>query len=133
MEDRRSRSGGAVGFTIFAGVMMMMAGIWHAITGFAGILEDQFYVTTPNYVFEFDATTWGWVHLIVGIIVALAGFALFSGAVWARVLGVVLASLSMIANFAFIPFYPLWSIVITAVDIGIIWALTAHGRDIAEP
>jgi hypothetical protein len=133
MEDRRTRSSGAVGFTIFAGVMMMMAGIWHAITGFAGILEDQFYVNTPNYVFEFDATTWGWVHLLVGIIVAIAGFALFSGAVWARVVGVVLASLSMIANFAFIPFYPLWSIVIIAVDIGVIWALTAHGRDVVEP
>lgn len=130
MEDRRS--GAAVGFTAFAGVMMMMAGIWHAITGFAGILEDRFYVTTPNYVFELDATTWGWVHLILGVVVAFAGGGLFSGAVWARTVGVILAALSMIANFAFIPFYPLWSIVIIAVDIGVIWALTAHGRDVVE-
>jgi hypothetical protein len=129
-EDRRSS--GAVGFAMFAGVMMIMAGIWHAIIGFVGILEDQFFVATPNYLFEFDATTWGWIHLIAGIIVAIAGFGLFSGAVWARVVGVVLASLSMILNFAFIPFYPLWSITIIAVDFGVIWALTAHGRDIVE-
>jgi hypothetical protein len=130
MEDRRSS--GAVGFTVFAGVMMILAGIWHAIIGFAGILEDRFYVTTPNYVFELDATTWGWVHLILGIVVAFAGFGVFSGAVWARTVGVILASLSMIANFAFMPFYPVWSIVIIAVDVGIIWALTAHGRDVVE-
>jgi hypothetical protein len=130
IEDRRS--GGAVGFTVFAGVMMIMAGIWHAIIGFAGILENTFYVTSPNYVFEFDVTTWGWVHLILGIVVAFAGFGVFSGAAWARVVGVTLAALSMIATFAFIPFYPVWSIVIIAVDIGVIWALTAHGRDIVQ-
>jgi hypothetical protein len=130
IEDRRS--GGAVGFTVFAGVMMMMAGIWHAIIGFAGILENTFYVTSPNYVFEFDVTTWGWVHLILGIVVVFAGFGVFSGATWARVVGVTLAALSMIATFAFIPFYPVWSIVLIAVDIGVIWALTAHGRDIVE-
>lgn len=130
VEDRRSR--GAVGFAMFAGVMMIMAGIWHAIIGFVGILEDQFFVATSNYVFELDATTWGWIHLIAGIVVAIAGFGLFTGAVWARVVGVILASMSMILNFAFIPFYPLWSVTIIAVDIGIIWALTAHGRDIVE-
>ena len=65
-------------------------------------------------------------------VVVLAGFALFSGAVWARTVGVILAVLSAIANFAFIPYYPVWSIVMIAVNITVIWALTAHGRDIAE-
>jgi hypothetical protein len=130
MEHRRS--GGAIGFTVFAGVMMILAGIWHAMAGFVGILEDRFYVATPNYLFQFDSTTWGTIHLILGIVVVLAGFAIFSGATWARAVGVILAALSMIANFAFIPFYPIWSIVIIAVDIGIIWALTAHGRDVVE-
>jgi hypothetical protein len=126
------RSSGAVGFAMFAGVLMIMAGVWHAMVGFAGILEDQFFLTTPNYVFEFDATTWGWIHLTGGIIVAIAGVGIFSGAVWARSVGVLLAALSAIANFAFIPFYPVWSIVIIAVDVGVIWALTAHGRDVVE-
>jgi hypothetical protein len=126
------RSPGAAAFMMFAAVMMVLAGVWHAIAGFAGILDDQFFVTTPNYVFEFDSTVWGWAHLILGIVVALAGFSLFSGATWALAVGVIVASLSMIANFAFMPYYPVWSIVIIAVDIAIIWALIAHGRDVVE-
>ena len=130
MEDRPS--GTAVGFTMFAGVLMIMMGVWHAMVGFAAILEDQFLVATPNYVFELDATSWGWIHLIAGVIVAFAGFGVFSGAVWARSIGVLVAALSAIANFAFIPYYPVWSIVIIAADIAVIWALTVHGRDIVR-
>ena len=131
-DSSRRPSGAAIGFTMFAGVLMITIGIWHAIAGFAGILENQFYAVTRNYILEFDATTWGWIHLIAGIVVALAGFAVFSGAVWARTVGVLFAALSLIANFAFIPFYPVWSIVIIALDVAVIWALTVHGRDIVE-
>ena len=75
-------------------------------------------------------TTWGWIHLIAGIIIYLAGFGLFSGAVWARTVGVILAAISAFVSFAWIPLYPVWSIVIIAIDVAVIWALTAHGRDI---
>ena len=85
----------------------------------------------PDFL-KFDVTAWGWIHLIAGIVVLLAGFALFSGAVWARTVGVILALVSAIANFAWLPYYPVWSILIIAVDIAVIWALTVHGRDIAE-
>jgi hypothetical protein len=125
-------SGAAVGFTVFASLMMIVIGAFHAISGLVGIIENEFFVATPNYIFEFDVTTWGWIHLILGIVVVIAGFSLFSGAVWARTFGVFLAVLSAIANFAFIPYYPLWSIVIIALDVAVIWALTAHGRDIVE-
>jgi hypothetical protein len=126
------RSGAAVGFMMFAAFMMILIGSFHIIAGIAGILEDEFYTVTPNWVLEFDATTWGWIHLIGGIIVLLAGFALFSGAVWARSVGVIIATVSAIANFAFIPYYPLWSLTIIAVDVFVIWALTVHGRDIVR-
>jgi hypothetical protein len=121
-----------VGFTIFAAWIMIIVGIFHAIAGLAAIIENEFYAATRNYVFEFDVTAWGWIHLIAGIIVVLAGFGLFSGAVWARSVGVIMAVISAIANFAFIPYYPVWSIVIIALNIAVIWALTAHGRDVAE-
>jgi hypothetical protein len=123
-------SGAAVGFTVFAALMMIVIGVFHAMSGLVGIIENEFFVATPNYIFEFDVTTWGWIHLILGIVVVIAGFSLFSGAVWARTIGVFLAVLSAIANFAFIPYYPVWSIVIIALDVAVIWALTAHGRDI---
>ena len=126
----QERSSGAVGWTTFAGVMMILIGAFHALGGLAGILKDEFYAVTPNYVLEFDATTWGWVHLIGGVIILLAGFGVFRGAVWARTVGVILAAISALVSFAWIPLYPVWSIVIIAIDIAVIWALTAHGRDI---
>jgi hypothetical protein len=125
------RSGWAVGFTTFAAFMFIMIGAFHVIAGLTGIIEDQFYAVTSNYVFEFDVTAWGWIHLIWGVIGILTGVALFSGAVWARTVGVIVALISAIANFGFIPYYPVWSIVVIAIDVAVIWALTTHGRDIA--
>lgn len=125
-----NRSGMAVGFTFFAGIMMIMVGAFDAIQGLAAVFKKDFYTVTSNYVFHFNVSTWGWIHLILGLIVLLAGFALFSGAVWARTVGVIMAAVIAISNFAFIPIYPVFSIVIIAVCVFVIWALTAHGRDV---
>ena len=126
----QQRSGAAVGWTTFAGVMMIMIGVFHALAGLSGVLKDDVYRVLPNYVLKFDITTWGWIHLIGGIIVVLAGFAVFSGAVWARTVGVIIAAISALVSFAWIPLYPVWSIVLIAIDVTVIWALTVHGRDI---
>jgi hypothetical protein len=132
MTDGKNTSGWAVGVTVFAGVMMIMVGVWQALAGLIAIFENEFYVQTRNYLFQFDATTWGWIHLVVGAIVAFAGLGLLSGQTWARVVGITLAALSAIANFLFIPYYPFWSLLIIAVDVFVIWALTAHGRQLRE-
>ena len=137
----RERSGAAVGWISFAGIMLIMIGTFHAIAGLAGILENEFYSAVPAagteatgdvYFLQFDATTWGWIHLIGGIIVLFAGIGVFRGAVWARTVGVIVAVISAIVNFAWMPWYPVWSITIIAIDIAVIWALTAHGRDIVD-
>jgi hypothetical protein len=125
-----TRSTAAVGFTVFAGTMMIVIGVLHAIQGIVAIADDTFYVVGQEWVFSLDVTTWGWVHLILGIVVAFAGFFVFRGSVWARAIGVVVASLSAIVNFAWLPYYPVWGIVVIAIDVFAIWALTAHGRDI---
>jgi hypothetical protein len=127
--DRES-SGWAVGFILFAAIMMMMTGVFQALAGLIAIFENEFYVATRNYLFKFDATTWGWIHLILGVIVALAGWGLLSGRTWARAVGIALALLSAIANFLFIPYYPFWSLLIIALDVFVIWALAAHGGDV---
>jgi hypothetical protein len=122
-------SGLAVGFTVFAAVMMLMVGAWQALAGLIAIFQNDFFVPTRNYIFQFDVTTWGWIHLILGLVVAFAGWGLLSGRTWARIVGITLAALSATANFLFIPYYPFWSILMVAVDIFVIWALTAHGRE----
>jgi hypothetical protein len=125
-------SGAAVGFILFAAVMMIMAGVFQALQGLVGIFENEFYVATRNYLFQFDATTWGWTHLLVGLLVAFAGWGLLSGRTWARVAAITLAVLSAIANFAFIPYYPFWSLLIITLDIFVIWAVAAHGGELRD-
>jgi len=125
-----SRSSLAVGLSVFAGTIMIMIGILHAIQGLVALVNDTFYVVGEEWVFTFDVTTWGWIHLILGIVVAVAGFFVFTGAVWARAIGVLVAALSVIVNFAWLPYYPVWGIII-ALDIFVIWALTVRGRDVA--
>ena len=131
-ETQTQPSGWAMGWATFAAIMLMMGGVWGAIVGIAGIAEDEFFVVTPDWIFQLDATTWGWTHLIAGIILFLSGLGIFSGNVLGRTVGVIVAGLSAIVNFAWMPYYPVWAIVAIAVDIAIIWALTAHGRDLAS-
>ena len=127
-----ARSGAAIGLTVFAGTVMIMVGVFQAIQGVVALFNDTFYVVGQKWTFSFDITTWGWIHLLVGIVLVLAGFFLFQGAVWARVVGVGVVAISAVLNFMWLPYYPLWGMLIIALDVFIIWALTAHGRDIAK-
>jgi hypothetical protein len=131
LASRRQTSGAAVGFILFAAIMMIMSGVFQALQGLIAIFENEFYVATRNYTFQFDATTWGWIHLLIGLVVAFAGWGLLSGRTWARAAAITLAVLSAIANFLFIPYYPFWSLLIITLDIFVIWAVAAHGREVA--
>lgn len=123
-----SRNAFQTGWTALAATLMIFGGAMAILQGISAIAKDNVFVATNDYVFQFSLTGWGWVHLILGIVIVLAGFALFSGAVWARVVGVALAGLGAIANFLWLPHYPLWAIVLIAIDIFIIWALCAGPR-----
>ena len=126
-------SGWAVGFVLFAAIMMIMVGVFDALQGLIGIFQNEFYVATRNYLFKLDATTWGLIHLILGVLIAFAGWGLLSGRTWARVVGITLAVISAITNFLWIPYYPFWAILIIALDVFVIWALAAHGGELREP
>ena|SRR6187397_358002 len=128
----RSDSGWAVGFTAFAAIMMALIGFFQASMGIVAIFNQDFYVTTPNYVFAFDVGTWGWIHLILGVLVLAAGLSLLAGATWARAVGVVLAAFSAIEAFVFIPYQPFWSIIVIAVCVMVIWALTTQTEDVID-
>ena len=125
-------SDAAVGWTIFASILLIMIGIFQAISGLVAIVNDTFYVVGEEWIFQFDISTWGWIHLLIGLGLALAGFFLFRGAMWARVVGIIVAAIAAIANFAWLPWYPLWSIIIITVSVFVIWALSVHGRDITK-
>jgi len=132
MTNGRDTSGWAGGLILFAGLMMIMVGLWQALEGLIAIFENEFYVATRNYLFQFDATTWGWIHLVIGLVVAFAGWGLLSGRTWARAAAIALAVLSAIANFLFIPYYPFWSLLIITLNVFVIWAIAAHGGDLRE-
>jgi hypothetical protein len=120
-------SGWAVGGITFAATMMILIGVFQVIAGLVAIFDDDFYVVTQNYTFDLDTSAWGWIHLLLGILLLLAGYGLYSGATWAAALAIVLAVLTAIENFFFIPYYPFWSILVIALCIWVIWALTRPG------
>ncbi|MGP3984984.1 DUF7144 family membrane protein [Streptomyces sp. KR80] len=119
----------AGGLVVFAAVMLIIGGILNVFRGIMGIAEDDIFVTTPNYVFEYDVTGWGWIHLILGALAVLAGFSLFKATVWARIAGVGLAGLLLISSFLSLPYYPIWSVVLIALYGFIIWALCVVRRE----
>jgi hypothetical protein len=129
--DRQTTSW-TVGFILFAAIMMIMVGVFQALQGLIAIFENEFYVTTRNYLFQFDATSWGWIHLMLGLLVAFAGWGLLSGRTWARAVAITLALLSAIANFLFIPYYPFWALLIITLDVFVIWAIAAHGGELRD-
>jgi hypothetical protein len=120
-------SGWAVGGIVFAASMLTLIGVFQGIAGLVAIFNDDFFVQVRHYTFNLDVTAWGFIHLILGILMLVVGFALFSRRTWAGVTAIMLAMLSALANFFFIPYYPIWSLVIIGLDIWVIWALTRPG------
>jgi hypothetical protein len=121
---------GWVGWIVFAAVLMILAGTLNAIQGLVAVVNDEWVVWGNRANLYLDLTEWGWVHLVGGILVVLAGFGLLSGNVLARAVAVLLASLAIIANFLYIPAYPVWALTIIAINVFVIYALTAHGGEL---
>ncbi len=125
-------SGWAMGGVVFAASVLMLVGIFQIVDGLNAILNDDFYVVTRNYTFDLDVSAWGWIHLIVGLIMLAVAFGLLGGSGWAAVGGIVIAGVSAIVSFFTIPYYPVWSIIVIALDVWVIWALTSHRSGLDE-
>ncbi len=123
-ERYETREAVATGFTALAATLMILSGLWTFFVGITGVLQGSFYSTVPVYTFSLSVHTWGWIQLVIGAVVFAAGVCLLLGMTWARVVGVILAVISGLANFLFLPHYPLWSVIVIALDVIIIWALT---------
>jgi hypothetical protein len=121
---------GWVGWVAFAAVVMIMMGTFHAVQGLVALFQESYYlVGETGLVWQVDYTAWGWIHLVLGIVVLCAGFALFTGQLWARVVALALAFVSAFANVVFLAAYPLWSLTMIALDVLVIWAVTVHGEE----
>jgi hypothetical protein len=122
-----------VGWIAFAGLIMLVLGMFHVIQGLVALIQDEYFlVGKSGLTVHVDFTTWGWIHLIGGVIIAGAGIALFTGRVWARTIGVILAMVSAIINVGFLSAYPIWSAIMIAFDVLVIWALTVHGGELSQ-
>ena len=121
------------GWVLFGGVMLIMLGSFQIIEGAVALFDDGFYAVRPNgLVIDVDYNTWGWIHLIIGVVAVLAGMGLVAGNMAARVVGVGIAALSALVNLAFISAYPLWSAIMITVDVIVIFAIIVHGGELKE-
>jgi hypothetical protein len=125
--DAQHVSGWAVGAILFAGTIATLSGIFQVISGLVGIFNDEFFVVARNYTFDLDVTAWGWIHVIVGIASVIIGLGLFGRRDWAGIAAIVIAVLSAVSNFFFIPYYPIWALVVIGFNVWLIWALTRPG------
>ena len=114
----------ADGGTIFAAVLLTTVGVFQALEGISAIAKDDVFVSTTNYVFDIDLTAWGWVHLLLGVVAVVVGVSILYGKGWAMIAGIVIAIVSALANFMFMPYYPLWALVLIAFDLFVIWSLS---------
>jgi hypothetical protein len=119
------------GIASFAGVMMIVGGGFQALEGLAAIVNDKYLVVLPNYIYSFDLTAWGWIHLILGLALVLIGVCLLMGQGWAKIAGIVVAGIAALINFTWLPYAPLWSIIVIGVDVIVIWALVTS-RQLAK-
>ncbi|WP_374207930.1 hypothetical protein [Streptomyces sp. MUM 203J] len=116
-------AGWATAGTMFAGVLLMVVGVLGMLQGIVGIAEDDVYGVIGDYVFEFSVTSWGWIHLVLGLVLVGIGWGILRGAVWAKAGGVAIASLAVIGNFIWLPYQPVWGFISIALGILVIWAL----------
>ncbi len=125
-------SGSTFGWTFYPAIMLVILGFLQIFTGLFGVIGNEVYVATEEYPLQLDSVTWGWIHLVVGALAMVVGFGLFAGRMWARTLGVIIAVVSALATFVWLPQFPLWGFAILAVNLLVIWALTVHGGDLVD-
>lgn len=132
---RLQRDSGWVAWVEFAGLMLCLSGGFHVIQGLVALFrhEEVLLVTEDRLVVNVDYTAWGWIHLVIGVLLLLAGVGLFSGRAVARIVGVGVALLSALVNVAFLPAYPLWSVMMIALDVVVVWAIIVHGGELRRP
>ena len=132
MAKQTKADSGWTGWVVFASIMLAIMGIFHMIAGFVALFQEDVYAITPNYVWVFDYSQWGWIHIFGGLLAFIAAGSLLKGNMFGRVVAVLVTMASVIANMAFVPIYPIWSIMMVVLGILVIWAVVVHGKDLKD-
>jgi hypothetical protein len=132
MAKNTNTESGWTGWIGFASLMLAIAGIFHMIAGFVALFQEDVYALTPNYLFVFDYSQWGWIHIFGGLLAFIAAGSLAQGHMYGRIVAVLVAMSSVVVNMAFVPIYPIWSLMMVVVGILVIWAVMVHGKELKE-
>lgn len=123
----------ATGGAMFAGVLLFVDGVLGVLNGVVALARDNVFTLNGSYTYQFTLTSWGWIHLVVGAVLVLTGLGIISGASWARVLGVGMAAVSIVANFMWLPYQPVWAVIAIAIGVFVIWSLLTDRTRTAAP
>lgn len=130
--DRRRPGGWVLGGVVFAAMAMVLVGFFQVVEGLFALFEKEIYLVDPDLLFPFDLTVWGVVHLVIGVLLIAAGFAVRAARLWARSVGIAFAMISAVANFLFVAYSPAWSFTIIALDVVVIWALCTYRWEVTR-
>ncbi|PPJ32400.1 hypothetical protein C5E45_06340 [Nocardia nova] len=122
-QEHPVRQGIAAGTSIGAAILLITVGVLSILEGISAVANDKLFVVGIDYVYQFDTTTWGWIHIVLGILLVIAALGLMAGTTWGRIVAITLAALSILANFLWLPYYPAWSILVIALNVVVIWAV----------
>jgi hypothetical protein len=122
---------GWVVWMFFAGVMLVLLGVLHVLDGLLSLFRNELFAVRPSRM-PVDASyvVWGWSHLVLGLVLIPLGYAVLTARRWARLTAAVLAAVSALVNFAFLPAYPVWSLIAITLDLLIVYALIVHGGEL---
>ena len=132
MAKQDTTMSGWTGWVGFASIMLALIGIFHVIAGFVALFKDDLYLIAPNSVWLFDYSQWGWVHILGGLLAFLAAGSLAQGNMYGRIIAVLVAMGSVVANMLFVPIYPIWSLMMVTIGILVIWAVIVHGKELKD-
>lgn len=124
-----NNSTGWVGWVYFAGIILVVRAIFQGFFGVVALSKQSFYVVTPRQLAVFNYQAWGWIHIVLAVILLTAGFSLFSGGTWGRVIASIAAGLSLLANLIFLPAYPIWCVAAILLDVLVLYAVLVHGDE----
>ena len=123
--ERSAKASWAYGFAAFGGVLLVTVGLFQLLQGLAAVTKDEVFLVAGDYLYSIDLTTWGWIHLVVGAIAVVVGLCVLYGQAWARATGILVAVVSAVAHFAWLPHFPVWSMLVITIDVLVVWALSS--------